>query len=1025
MIMIRTASVRRAAGVLPVLAALLFFTLLPAHVHGQAAPVRLVTDRAGTRLQVDGKDFMVIGMNWDYFPIGKNYAYSLWTQPDDVIEAALDGEMSLLKDLGVNAIRQYTGVPPRWVRYIYERYGIWTILNHSLGRYGVTVGGVYVPQTDYSDPQARAQLLGEITAIAEEFRGVPGLLMYLLGNENNYGLEWSSAETEALPEGERQAAKARYLYSLMGEASRAIKERDGALPVAIANGDLQYLDIIASEAKGIDVLGTNMYRGISFGDAFERVKKTLGIPIMFTEFGADAFDARHHREDQLTQARYLLGQWQEIYAHSSGKGGTGNAIGGLTFQFSDGWWKFQQESNLDVHDINASWPNDAYREDFVPGENNMNEEWWGICAKGPTDSRGLYELYPRAAYYALREAYRLDPYAPSTTTDVIARHFAAIEPAGAALQARGDRGAMLGEETQRLRISGMRLEMSTFNTGGSNVSTPDEAPMFGTTRPAFRGFDHLESFYAEVEARPAENVSGTISFNVLGHVPVNPIDELFYEDRGRARTVAVDGQPEQMTDIDRIKVYRAQVSWDDSWFRLDGFYRTGHYHWGYEGDFFGLYREANYGPNIDIYNGEAPLGMEITGKKALDGLKVALGPELWWGANPAVLLKYRRQLGPVLATAIYQEDLDKQGAAVSSFAVPLPPTRKATLHLKTGAGPFGIEVGGIWSGDTKTGELFQVVDGEAGSYRVLQDRITGDDAFGGKAKLTVSSGRWNWYLQGAAMGLVADGGPTSVLTFPGWHRKDNGLGNLRRARKPRDHRRRAAAHLRSHAGDMDVRMGQRRAGGRSLRRESRFHFPSPPDHAGRGNRLPRRQDHVPLRRRSPGTGPLGELCTHRLAHGSASRHDRESLRGHRRGEWQRRPSHPPLRRRRAPGHGFGQALDDGEGQRLGSLRLPSRLQPHLPPAADRRSLLHPRHARLVQPAADALRRPRCVAVAGQVLAAVLSRSDTERLGHLRMRPRRSRRQRQRMGNPHLSSSRPGHVTRRPPSEPNPVFRRTT
>ena len=32
----------------------------------------------------------------------------------------------------------------------------------------------------------------------------------------------------------------------------------------------------------------------------------------------------------------------------------------------------------------------------------MNEEWFGICAKGPSDVSGLYTLYPRAAYYALK-----------------------------------------------------------------------------------------------------------------------------------------------------------------------------------------------------------------------------------------------------------------------------------------------------------------------------------------------------------------------------------------------------------------------------------------------------------------------------------------------------------------------------------------------------------------------------------------------------------------------------------------------
>jgi hypothetical protein len=37
-------------------------------------------------------------------------------------------------------------------------------------------------------------------------------------------------------------------------------------------------------------------------------------------------------------------------------------------------------------------------------DNNMNEEWFGICAKGPTNARGLYDLYPRAALCTKRSA---------------------------------------------------------------------------------------------------------------------------------------------------------------------------------------------------------------------------------------------------------------------------------------------------------------------------------------------------------------------------------------------------------------------------------------------------------------------------------------------------------------------------------------------------------------------------------------------------------------------------------------------
>ena len=85
------------------------------------------------------------------------------------------------------------------------------------------------------------------------------------------------------------------------------------------------------------------------------------------------------------QAYFDVENWKDIYQNAAGLGKAGNSIGGFTFQFSDGWWKFGQTKNLDVHDNNASWPNGGYYMDLEPGQNNMNEEWFGICAKGQTD----------------------------------------------------------------------------------------------------------------------------------------------------------------------------------------------------------------------------------------------------------------------------------------------------------------------------------------------------------------------------------------------------------------------------------------------------------------------------------------------------------------------------------------------------------------------------------------------------------------------------------------------------------------
>ena len=769
----------------------ILFLLVSISMYSQARNVVVQNENNQLKLVVDGKDFMINGMNWDYFPRGTNYSFNFWNQSDDFIIAALDSEMGLLKNMGVNTIRTYTGIQPKWVQYIYENYGIHTILNHSFGRYGLTLDGAWVPVTDYSNPAVRELLMSEITALAEEFKNTPGLLMFLLGNENNYGLFWAGAETEDFPDEEDQIRavgenRGRPMYKLMNDAAIAIKGIDGSHPVAICNGDLLFMDIIAQECQDVDIYGTNMYRGISFGDTFERVKNEYGKPVMFTEFGSDAFNALSNKEDQKAQATYMVGQWEEIYANAAGLGKAGNSIGGCTFQFSDGWWKFGQTDNLEVHDNNASWSNGGYQFDYKPGQNNMNEEWFGICAKGPNDARGLYELYPRAAYYALKEAHALNPYASGVDAAFIENHFDNIQIMDAMLRARGDKAAMGGGE--KLRVSRLRAEFTSFNTGGDLTTTPETASSEETVYPDQLGFDHMQSYFVGVEGKPAPGMRAEVNVSVLGNVTDNAIDEIFYENRGRPmKVISETGEVITVNDPYRVQVYNADFEWNAKNFDLRGFYRTGHYHWAYEGDVFNLYSESNYGPNLDIYNGEI-LGAEIDGKGALSGLKAAFGPQLWWGANPAVLLKYTKDLLKWKVTGVYHRDLvtnleyDESGRRVlnenqlTSGVIPAWPTERATIALERKIGDFGFTFGGIWGGSPLNESSFQVYDEELD--KVFVDKIIADDNWGAKAKITYQKGRINWYAQGSYMGLVANGGADQTKTFTGWKLKDSGSGNM-------------------------------------------------------------------------------------------------------------------------------------------------------------------------------------------------------------------------------------------------------
>ncbi|NRB65688.1 MAG: glycosidase, partial [Saprospiraceae bacterium] len=85
--------------------------------------------------------------------------------------------------------------------------------------------------------------------------------------------------------------------------------------------------------------------------------------------------------------------------------------------------------------------------------------------------------------------------------------------------------------------------------------------------------------------------------------------------------------------------------------------------------------------------------------------------------------------------------------------------------------------GGIWGGQPLVGRTFQLLEDVEDGEVVFQDQINDTDTWGGKVKLTFYAGPINWYAQGAAMGLVANGGADYTRTFTGWKLKDSGSGN--------------------------------------------------------------------------------------------------------------------------------------------------------------------------------------------------------------------------------------------------------
>ncbi len=315
--------------------------------NAQAADkVTTYKDENGWKLLVNGNDFYMKGIVWGYTPRNQNYTYNLWGETDEHIRKVLDYDFGLMRAAGTNAVRSFAMIPPKWVTYVYEKHGIMTVINPLMGRYGYLVGGRWIPNTDYSDELTRATLKKDMLEIVNTYKDVSGVLMFAFGNESNYGLSWSSFEIENLPEGERNTEKAKYLYSLFNEVISAGKKIAPNHPFTIVNGDIQYIDLIAEYCPELDLLGSNVYRGKSFTSLWEEVDKKLDIPVVYFEFGSDAFNAREGREDQKAQAEVLQLQWKEMYNKAYGNGEQGNSIGGFVFEWRDEWWKYLQEENL-------------------------------------------------------------------------------------------------------------------------------------------------------------------------------------------------------------------------------------------------------------------------------------------------------------------------------------------------------------------------------------------------------------------------------------------------------------------------------------------------------------------------------------------------------------------------------------------------------------------------------------------------------------------------------------------------------
>ncbi len=368
------------------------------------------TDEGGYALYINQDPFLINGVIYNPTPIGEGPGYNFFQDRPKPWEV-VDGK--LMKDMGINAVRIYTTYDDleatrEFIQDMYENYGIYTAVSDWLG--------LWKPNANYANPSFRNEIKSDVLRMVKALKNEPGVLMWILGNEHNYTFSgkirfWTSPEIEEIKRPyQRQLKRAEIFYSFVDDIAAKIKEIDPSRPVALSNGEVSYLQVASEVCENIDLLAIIAYRGKVFGNMFERIRDTFDKPIFLSEFGCDSYDAYQKREDQKIQAEFLVSQWKDIYANTVVSGNeSGNVLGGFIFEWTDEWWKYNQNcpESWWVQNREASWSDGSYYHDIQAPDNlNMNEEWFGIVSISEQKKDGINIRYPKKAYYQLKKFFQ-------------------------------------------------------------------------------------------------------------------------------------------------------------------------------------------------------------------------------------------------------------------------------------------------------------------------------------------------------------------------------------------------------------------------------------------------------------------------------------------------------------------------------------------------------------------------------------------------------------------------------------------
>ncbi|MGL1902779.1 MAG: hypothetical protein OCC49_11625 [Fibrobacterales bacterium] len=754
-------------------------TLLLSHtIFARANTITVHQDSLGFKIQVDQRDLFINAIRWSHKPVGVNYNYDLWAKSDNYIRKVLTHDMRLLQESGATAIVTSPGIPSKWVTYVYKKFKIMTIVHWEMGRWGMTYNSTWNANPDFESLLVQNILTKEITTIIEEYKDTQGFLSYAIGSSHNWGWGWSNPRIDKLSQDAAQAAKAEVIYGLFGTFTNLIKLNDTHHPVTLVNGDVAFTDYIERLCPTIDIYGVNSTRGAISGGIFDQFKNEMPTKpfLYFTLGGNGAWDDKLKSENPLKQAKIVKSQLHELYTETYGKK-TGVAVGAV-MGWQDDWsmdptnW---QQWELDIH-------------------NNHMMEWQGLVAIAPSDDEDPRPLIPRPAFYVMKEAWtRLNPYSETTTETSIDQLFDGMREEMYLALYDVKRVEYELKESNKVQMNHMNISLASV--GYTNNKRADSTGHFTSSMR----FDTEESVTFGFKGIVGSQLTANAQLKYTGNVSEFKLDQFDYNTLNKPMKFemmdTVDYEPAMLNNAEiprqSLRLYRASFNYSGDYIDIDGYYRQGHTHWGHFGDLFNLYTEAYDYPTFDQWDMTVPYGLEITGKKFLKGMRVAIGPKPVDGGNPAIYALYQKTIGDLKVSPMLKIDLgqlEETGRGASTFR-----TSQFTVSAEQNTSNLTFKAGAMISDlslsllskkyqlNEKIGKKYETQKGYTvgsgfDSETIPPDSVTLTtlDGLGGKVEVMGDYGQTKFLALGQYMGPIAYSGWDREHKFADWTMKDIG-----------------------------------------------------------------------------------------------------------------------------------------------------------------------------------------------------------------------------------------------------------